>query len=400
VWRYLIFLSTCSVITGSVSTFTGCNSSSNRENATPKKPTAKSVQAFRVKETPQNKTVSADGSLAAMEQATLSTKVPGRIQKFPVDLGTKVTQGQLLAQIDPRDFQLRVSQTEAQLIQARVRLGLPAEGTNDAIETEKTSSVRQTRALLEEAKKARDRLLELKGIVPRSELESAESAYEVALSRHENALEDARMQQAVVKQRRAELELAQQQLTDAAILAPFDGVVQERHANIGEHVPASAAVVTVVRMDPLRLRLDVAERDAPQIRIGQKVSVRIEGSAQANEGEITRLSPVIDELTRTLRVEADVKNPDHSLRPGSFARAEIVTGVEPRSIILPKSAVVVFAGIEKVFAIEDGKAVEIAVTTGRWHDETVEIISGLPAGKDVVLAPGNLQSGQPVTVMN
>jgi multidrug resistance efflux pump len=111
------------------------------------------------------------GSLAAYDQATVSVKVPGRLHSISVDLGSVVQQGQLIAQIDRQDYQLRVQQAEAALAQARARLGLPAGGNKDRIEPEQTSTVRQARALLEEAKTNRDRRVALfdQGIVARSQ---------------------------------------------------------------------------------------------------------------------------------------------------------------------------------------------------------------------------------------
>ena len=109
----------------------------------------------RVKTTPVTRTqvehiVTALGTLAPLEQATLRVKVPGRLQSIPVDLGTTVRPGQLVAQIEPDDYRLRVQQAAAALAQARARLGLPAEGSSDRVDPEQTGLVRQARAVLEQ----------------------------------------------------------------------------------------------------------------------------------------------------------------------------------------------------------------------------------------------------------
>ena len=118
---------------------------------------AKQVRVTPVAEKPMERSTVALGSLAAFDQATVSVKVPGRLRSISVDLGSVVQQGQLIAQIDPQDYQLRVQQAEAALTQARARLGVPLTGNTDRIEPEQTSTVRQARALLEEAKTNRDR---------------------------------------------------------------------------------------------------------------------------------------------------------------------------------------------------------------------------------------------------
>ena len=362
-------------------------------------PSVRTVETMRVGTAPFEKTIVANGSLAAFDRAVLSTKVAGRLASIEVDLGTIVKEGGLLARIAPEDYRLRVKQAQAQLAQARARLGLPLEDSNDQIEVEQTSTIRRARAMLEEARANQERIAKLaaQGIISESELETADATYAVALSRYEDGLEEVRDRQAVVAQRRSELEIAQQQLADTAIFAPFDGTIENRQANLGEYLSASTAILTIVRMDPLRLRLEISERDAPDIQTGQPVRLKVDGNPKNYLGAITRLSPVIEARTRILRVEADVSNPDF-LRPGSFVRAEIVLDTDHRAITISTNALVTFAGIEKVFAIKDGKAVEKQVTTGRLKSgsEQIEILSGLVPGEIIVLNPGDLKTGDRV----
>jgi Cu(I)/Ag(I) efflux system membrane fusion protein len=113
---------------------------------------------------------------------------------------------------------------------------------------------------------------------------------------------------------------------------------------------------------------------------------------------VVRLSPALEESNRSLIVEAEVDNTKGLLRPGSFARAEIVTEAAADSLVVPASAVVVFAGIEKVVTVKEGKALEKAVTTGRLTGELVEILSGLEPGEAVVVKPGNLATGMAVEI--
>jgi len=370
----------------------GASNSAESDPASPKQ-----VRTARVIARPLEDMVLVMGTLAAYDQATLRVKVPGRVQTITVDFGSVVRQGQLVAQIEPRDYELRVEQAEAALAQARARLGLPLEGTDDRVDPEQTALVRQARAVLEEARANYERSARLfeEGIIPRSRFDADEAAYKVALSRYQDALEEVRNRQALLAQRRSELALARQQLADTALYAPFDGVVQERHTSVGEFLAVGAPVVTIVRMDPLRLRAEVPEREAHRVRPGQRVRVMVEGDPTIYTGRIVRLSPTITPQNRMLVVEAEVRN-NRQLRPGAFARVEILTGEGRPAPVIPPNALVTFAGLEKVFVVQQGKAVEKRVTTGRRTGEWVEIRSGLEPGEEVILDPGNVQPGQAV----
>jgi len=274
------------------------------------------------------RTVTAPGTLAADEQATLSFKVAGRLNQLKVDLGTSVRKGQTIGQLETSDFNGRLQQAEAALQQARVRLGLQPQGDSDRIETENTALVRQARALLEEARLNLERGQQLvrQGIQSKAELDRVDSAFKVADSRYQDAVEEVRNRQAVLLQRRSEVALAQQQLVETTLLAPFDGAVREKRASMGEYLAAGTPVVTLVRLHPLRLRVEVPEREALGIRAGQSVRVTVEGEeGQDYSGRVARLSPAFQEQSRTLIIEAEVDNQQGKLRPGSFAKAEIQT---------------------------------------------------------------------------
>jgi len=124
----------------------------------------------------------------------------------------------------------------------------------------------------------------------------------------------------------------------------------------------------------------------------------VEGDPTVYRGRVVRLSPIVQEQNRTLMVEAEVPNERSFLRPGSFARVEIMTEVSQAIISVPATAVIVFAGVEKVLVVRQGKTAEVRVTTGRRLGPDVEILEGLKRGDAVVSVPGNLVGGQTVTV--
>jgi len=356
------------------------------------------VKTVKVVEMPVGQTVTVNGTLAAYDQTTVSVKVPGRLQTISIDFGSVIRKGQAIAQLEQGDYRLRVQQAEASLAQARARLGLSPDGADDRVAAEQTGTVRQAKAVLDEAKAKKDRATRLvqQGIIPRAEFDTADAEYKVALSRYQDGLEEIRNRQGLLAQRRSELALARQQLADTTVYSPMAGVVQEKKSSVGEYLAAGAPVVDVVRIDPLRLRVEVPERESHSIRNGQSVRVTIEGDAESYLGYIKRLSPTISQQNRVLAVEADVAN-NGKLRPGAFVRAEIVTDQTSTAATVPANAIVTFAGIEKVIIVEGGKAVEKPVTIGRRGPDWVEIKSGVNVGQAVVVNPGNLQSGQAVT---
>jgi RND family efflux transporter MFP subunit len=381
-------------------------SSDHTATASPQKGAPPAVKPREVRVTPATelkmaRTVAVTGTLNAEEQVVLSMKVTGRLAQLLVDLGTSVRRGDVVARLDPVDFKLRVDQAEAALHQARVRLGLSPNGSDDRVDVEKTSVVRQAKAQLDDAVLTRERTDRLwqQELVARAQLDTAISAEQVAEARYHDALEEARNRQAMLAQRRSELEMARQALVDTVLTAPADGLIRERRTAVGEYLVAGTPVATLVRVHPIRLALAIPERSAVGVRVGQEARVTVEGDSTVYRGRVVRLSPSIQELNRTLNIEAEVPNERAVLRPGSFAKAEIVVGADQQAIFVPLSSIVVFAGIEKVLGVKDGRSIEKRVTTGRKDKDRVEIVEGLTAGEPVVLEPGNLVGGQPVTIV-
>ena len=252
---------------------------------------------------------------------------------------------------------------------------------------------------MDSARARLDRATQLleKGLLAKADLDTVSGAYKVTEAQYADALDEGKNRQGVLAQRRSELEIARQQLKDAVLEAPLAGAVRQRHANIGQYLAAGAPVVTLVQMNPLRLRTEVPERDALDIRIGMLVRVTVEGAAGSSQGKVARLSPAIDEASRTLLVETEVSNASNLLRPGAFARAEIVASSSQRALMLPSTSVVTFAGIDRVFTVQDGRASEKRVRTGRHTAAGVEILEGVSPGELVVVEPGNLTDGEKVS---
>jgi len=370
------------------------------QKAKPAGPPPREVKVASAAERTIARTIAATGTLAADDQVVLGTKVAGRLAEITVDLGTRVKRGQIVGKLDQSDFKLRVEQAEAALQQARVRLGLSPTGSDEKVDPEQTAIVRQARAMMDDARLTRDRSVRLaqQELIARAQLDSAEAALLVSEGRYQDAIEEVRNRQAVIAQRRSELDLARQQLADTVILSPLDGVVSLKQASVGEYLPAGAPIATMVRVHPLRLRVPVPEREGSGVRAGHAVTLTVEGDSTLYRGRVVRLSPIVQEQNRTLLVEAEVPNERGFLRPGSFARVEIMTEVSQPVVTVPSTAIIVFAGVEKVLVVRQGKTAEVRVTTGRRLGPDVEVVEGLKRGDPVVTVPGNLTGGQAVTV--
>ena len=378
---------------------TACGSPPASNASAAERPEAQAVRLVTVTEVRLDKSVVVAGDLAAKEEAVLSMKVPGRLEMVTVDLGSTVAAGEAIARLQTTAYKLRVAQADATLRQARARLGLSGDG-DDAVDPQQVGVVRETRAVLEEAEitLGRVRTFVERGISPRSELDAAEAAFKVASSRYQDALEEVRSRQAVLSQRRSELELAREQLSAAVLEAPFAGQILARPGAPGQYVEAGTPIATLVRLDPLRLRVEVPERAAPSVKRGQTVRITVEGDKGTYTGVVVRLSPAISSDNRTLLVEAEIPNDPPRLRPGSFARAEIVVEPDRATLMIPIDSVVSFAGVDKVFLVEDGKAVERRIRIGRRDGTLVEVEEGLAKGAAVIAQPGTMVAGRPVRI--
>jgi RND family efflux transporter MFP subunit len=380
---------------------TGCHESSTASSTPPARSetAARAVSVTTVSKRATERTIAVLASLHAKQEVLLSAKVSGRLKSIDVDIGSAVKAGEIIARIEPRDYELQIQQAEGALAQTRARLGLPLQGADDAVEPEKISSVKEARAVYEEASGNRERArsLDEAKLIPKSELDAAEAAYNVAYNRYQAALDEARQRQAALAERRAELEIARQKLADSAIKAPFDGIVQTRFVNTGAYLKEGDPIAALVQVDPLRLRLEVPEPQAARIRLGQEVRFSPTGEEIERKTTITRISPALDKVSRMLGVEADVAN-DGTLHPGTFAQAHIVVQSQAEALVVPPQAIRVFAGLQKVFVVEKNKVAEKEITTGARGPDWVEVLAGLKEGDQIVLDPGGLRSGDTVSI--
>ena len=380
---------------------TGCSGPYSRtpRAATEEKPTV--VETFTAALQPIPEIISATGELLAEDQAIIGVKVAGRVAKLHVDLGSQVQGNQLLAEIDPTDYQFRVRQAEALVNQSRAKLGILDRETDDVV-PEETAIVREAEAVVKEARFVFEttRKLQEEKVLSRIDFEKAQVRRQGAEAALQGAKEQVMQLRAELSERRAQLALARQNLADCMVRAAFTGAITRRHANLGEYLAVGAPVVTLVRQHPLRVRSEIPERMATRIRAGQSIDVQVQGKSTGPRGRVVRLSPAIEVQSRSLVVEGEIPNENGLLRPGSFAEVVITLDPHASGIAIPRDAVASFAGTERVYVVNNGVLEDRVVKLGRQlPGDTVEILSGLDPGIQVVRRPDSrMTKGQRVAV--
>jgi RND family efflux transporter MFP subunit len=218
-----------------------------------------------------------------------------------------------------------------------------------------------------------------------TDLDLAESAEQVASARFSAAQNGVREKIALISVQSAVRDLAKQRLGETTIRAPFTGVIESRVIATGTYIQAGQALMTIARTSVLRFRGSVPERYAQQIQIGQSISLDFDLSDQQRTVLITRISPSLDPANRSLTFEASIDNSDGKLRSGLFAEGLIVIAPEAKATVIPLSALVRFAGVDKVWKIVNGKLVEQYVSLGRQEGDLIEIQSGVTDGDQLLL---------------
>ena len=347
------------------------------------------------------RSVEAVGSLAADEEVIVAAQVAGELSQLNVDFGSYVAQGQIIAVIDQRDAKLKVEQAEATLRQTMARLGMSGQKEGEVYNPEQNSDVKVAKAALDWARLDLQRATKLieNGDVARSVYDQSMINHASAQARYQAAIDSVNQQLAIVEQQRATLALARKNITDTVVRAPISGAVKEKAASRGSYLPVNGRIVTLVKINPLRLRADIPEYAAGTVRIGQVINLSIESfPGKIYTGRVVRIGPSLNEQTRALTVEASVANPGNILRPGMFAKAQLITANDAPAVLVPLAAVVNSAGLSKVFVIENGKTSERIVRTGVNDGEMIEIVEGVMAGE--IVATSNLtrlQQGAAVT---
>ncbi|MCW5978381.1 MAG: efflux RND transporter periplasmic adaptor subunit [Bryobacteraceae bacterium] len=395
-------LARCLAVSGFAIVFPACNSQPVASGHSSSAPVE--VRVARVANREVRRVVESVGTLFPFEEAIISAEVDGPVEKVEVDLGDRVARGQLMVQISDEEQQYLVAQTEAQLWQALERLGLTNE--NDKVaDIRATPEVRRAQADLGDAEQRFHRVRDLaqQGIGSQQALDEAQARLQSLQAAYDSTLNQTRNLIREVERSRAMLELQRKKLRDTRVLAPFTANVKERQVTVGQYVRANTPLLTLVKIDPIRLRAEVPERMAPWIKVGQMADVSVEAFANRGfQGKIWRISPTVDQSKRTFLVEALIDNRSEELKPGSYARARVETDRRERIRLAPASAVNYVFGSNKMYVVDNDNTIEARdVKLGDRYGEDVEIIEGVDAGETVATTQvSRLDTGYKVKVMS
>jgi len=339
----------------------------------------------------------ATGSLSGDEQTDVSPSIAGKVVSINVDLGSYVKRGQTIVRLDDVDAKLRVQQTQAQVDQMKAALRQAEEKVGirpgQSFDVNKLPEVGNARVALELAEKnlrRSEKLIE-SGDISRSLYDQQKAQRDQLKEQYEAALSLARQNYAAVMTARANVANAESQLnlalrsqSYANVYSPIDGYVADRPADLGEYVSTTTKVATIVKINPLRLRIDIPEQSIATVSVGQSVSVTTSAWPDRNfSGRIARISPNVTPTSRTLTVEAEVQNPGAVLKPGQFATVRILQSRAAPAVLVPARAVRTESGVSRLFVIKDGKAQERQVQLGQTEGDLVEIKNGVAENENV-----------------
>ena len=354
------------------------------------------VETLTVAEQPWPRIIRSQGSLFPDEEATLGIKVEGRVSQVHVDLGDVVEVGDPLITIDQEDFKLRVKQAEAQLAAVRSAVGLKPGDPVEKLVPENSPPAREKKAEWDEAAANLERAKTLykQNVMGQAEFDQVVSLDQVAAARYASALNGVREKMANITVQQTQLDLAREDLKNTELKATYPAVVQKRLVAPGSYIKMGDPLLVLVRIDQLRYRGTVPERLSTMLKVGQPVELKIE-STPPRTSQVTRISPFLDQLSRSLLFEAVVENPQRELRAGLFAEGRIIVDPDQKAVVVPVSAVVQFAGTEKVWQAVDGTVKMQEVLLGERRGDQIRILEGLQPG-DLILR--NAREGRPGTL--
>jgi len=362
---------------------TGCSKSESAQ-ARGRDDAPKPVKVERVREEAVRRSIEVVGTLAAVDEVTISSEAEGRVSKLLADLGDRVRAGQTLMELDAEKLQYNLEQQKAALARALAKYG--ASDSRHLPPIERTPDVIKAQAELVQAKQGFDRAEELlkRQLVPRQTLDDAQAMLQSKQASYDSALQNAKNLRADIDASEATAKLADRQLRDTTIRAPFDGYVQKRLVNLGEYVKVQTPVMAVVRVDPLKVTAEIPEKMAPWVGIDQAVDLHVDAYPDKTiTGKLSRISPSVNTSTRAFPFEALVPNRDALLKPGTFARVRIVSSRVDQVMTLSYAALQYRYGVNRVFLIDGDRLVVRELQVGERLGDRIEIMSGVKAGDTV-----------------
>jgi multidrug efflux pump subunit AcrA (membrane-fusion protein) len=363
----------------------GCSKSETAQARTAET-AAKKIQVEAVRQDSVRRAVDVVGTLAAVDQVTLSSEADGKVSRIMADLGDRVAAGQTLIQLDSEKQQYTYDQQQAVLARALAQYG--ATDPKNLPDVEKTPDAQKAKAELVQATQAFERASELfkRTLISQQALDDARTALDSKQASYNAALQNAKNLRASIRASEATMKLAGRQLRDTDIRAPFDGYVEKRLVNLGELVKTQMPVMAIVRLDPLKVTAEIPEKMAPWIKEAQPVELRVDAyQDKAFSGKVSRISPGVNTSTRAFPFEALVPNTETLLKPGTFARVHIESGKVDDILTVPYAAIQYRYGVNRVFVVTGDKLAMRELHVGQRVGDRIEVVSGVKPGEQVAI---------------
>ena len=380
------------------------------------------VTLSEVEYRPIERAVDAVGTLKGWDEVTVGAKKVGRVARVRHDIGDRVKPGELLVEFETNDAELALDQARKQLLADLAKVGVFVPDIPNKVPTEKEidvyklPSVVQAQVAVERAQQnlAREKSLMTKGAGMKQDLQNTENDVRNAQAALDNSVLTARSIIVSALASWVRVKIMDEALKDMEIRAPkpskvpaglkttLSYAVSKKSVSEGQMIKEGDAAFELVIENPLRLWLNIPERFVSDVKPGQEVRVSV-GSypLESFPAVVSRINPVVDSTSRTFQVEAAIPNDHGKLRPGGFAKAEIITDRNARALIVPLDAIVRFAGVTKLFVVvgDEKAARSINVETGKEGAGWVELLTPLPEhGKVVTTGQSQLADQTPVVI--
>lgn len=301
------------------------------------------------------------GSLKPKESVDVTSKVTGRVERLTVQVGDLVQRGHTIAQLEDSELEQQVRRAEAAREVARATL------------QQRNAELANARADAGRAKQLFDQ-----GLVARQDYEAKVTAYQVFQAQVSLA-------KALTEQAAAELREFTIQRSQMKILAPITGYVAQRNVDVGAVVSPSTPIVRLVNLATMVTVANVPEREVSKLRVGSKAAVVVDAFGDTTfDGQVARVSPVLDAATRTALVEVEIPNPSGALKAEMFARVKLDVAISRNAVLIPRDALVYRGDQAGVYVLMEKQPVFRAIETGTAQDGDIEVTANLSPGTTVV----------------
>lgn len=362
------------------------------------------VQVTAVQQDTIRRTVAGDGTLWPRNQASVMPKIAAPVQRFLVQRGDHVKEGQVVAMLESRDLSAGAAESRAQVAQAEANLRSTQSATVPDAVVKAQTDVDAAKQADETAKRLLDnrRVLLQQGALAHKLVDDAEVAYVQAHSNLVAAQEHLRTLQSVgkgeqINTARAQVEAAKShlqsteaQLSYSQIHSPISGVIADRPMYAGEMATPGTPLITVMDISKVVARVNVPQNQVSSIKVGHLAVITQPDSPEPLQGKVMVVSPATDAATTTVQVWIEIDNPGEKLKPGTSVHALIVTEAIKAATVIPVAAVLPGeeGGNAVLVITPDNVAHRRAVTLGVREGEKVQVLNGARPGEEVVIVGG------------